>query len=227
MLKYYILQKKERSLGEVHMKRYCSSNFKFIAFITVFSLIFLLSTKQTSWADLIYCPSTGNLCNGTSGDDIIYGGFNNPSQVIQGLGGNDWIMAAPTTQAIFGNEGNDTLLGSNGNDHLYGGPGSDKMDGGPGDDNFEEYVNQEGTLVNNDDIISGGEGIDRINSGVGADRIHGGPGNDLIWPDGAITRDFAVDSVNCGADTQDRIFFFHSADGDTTVNCELVNDLDR
>lgn len=208
------------------MKRF-SSKSKLIILITVVSVTFLFSFKQTSWADLINCPSTVVLCNGTSGDDIMYGNPNVNNQIIQGLGGNDWIQGALTTVGIVGGEGDDTLLGNTGNDQINGGPGSDRMDGGPGNDAIEDFVNMEGVLVNNNDIISGGEGNDNIQAGVGADKIHGGPGNDVIFPDFGIGRDFSTDIVNCGADTQDRIFFFHSADGDTNVNCELVNDVDR
>jgi Ca2+-binding RTX toxin-like protein len=209
------------------MKRFYSLKVKLIILLAVVSVTLSFSIKQTSWAELINCPSTVNLCNGTSADDIIFGnqGFN--GQIIQGLGGNDWIQAASNTLAIVGGEGNDTLLGNFGNDQINGGPGSDKMDGGPGDDVIQDFVNTETVLVNNNDIISGGEGNDNIQAGVGADRIHGGPGNDVIFPDFGLGRDFSVDIVNCGADTQDRIFFFHSADGDTNVNCEFVTDVDR
>jgi Ca2+-binding RTX toxin-like protein len=208
------------------MKRFYSSKVKIIILLTVVSVTFSFSIEQRSWAELINCPSA-NLCNGTSADDIIFANPGVNGQIIQGLGGNDWIQAAANTLALIGGDGNDTLLGNTGNDQISGGPGSDKMDGGPGDDVIQEFVNTEDVLVNNNDIISGGEGNDNIQAGVGADRIHGGPGNDVIFTDFGADRDFSADIVNCGADTQDRIFFFHSADGDTQVNCEFVNDVDR
>lgn len=127
----------------------------------------------------------------------------------------------------MGDDGNDRLIGSDGNDGLYGGAGNDYYDGRAGSDTILEglWVGA-GILVFSNDVISGGEGDDYIDSTLGSDRIHGGPGNDRIYPNG-YHRDFSTDYVNCGSDTGDRIFYSYSSDGDTTVNCEQITDLDR
>ena len=42
-----------------------------------------LVTQNLGWAAVIHCPDTGALCNGTSGDDLIFGSN------VHGLAGND------------------------------------------------------------------------------------------------------------------------------------------
>lgn len=192
--------------------------------ITALAAILLFLLNQPSWAVLIYCTSPPALCEGTEGDDIIYGAGN----IIFGRAGNDYISTVGnSTNVIYGHDDNDTLIGSHGNDALLGGAGNDYYDGGGAADTIIEELHQSpaGTLVFSNDVISGGEGDDYIQSALGSDRIHGGPGNDRIYPDG-YHRDFSFDIVSCGSDMDDHIFY-NSGDGDTIVNCELIIDFDR
>jgi len=57
--------------------------------------------------------------------------------------------------ALYGENGNDTLLGYDGYDKLYGGPGNDTLNG-------------EGTF----DDLYGGTGVDTLYGGAGADYFY-------------------------------------------------------
>lgn len=201
-----------------------------ISFIALVGVSLLLSmTYQTGWAAVIICPATGAICNGTSGDDIMYG-TSTSQNIIHGLGGNDYLIASSSGfNQLWADDGNDILVGGYGTDVLLGGRGNDKYDGYWDDDSILEDTatgGVVGTLTNNDDIISGGEGNDYIDSGEGSDRIQGGPGDDVIYLDG-IRRDFSFDSVNCGSGTGDKIYLFYSGDNDIATNCEVIWNLDR
>jgi Ca2+-binding RTX toxin-like protein len=197
---------------EFQLKRFYSSKLKLILLITGVSVTFLFSFGQTGWADIIQCDDTVLVCNGTAGDDIIFGG--GPTNVIHGLGGNDIITGnGPGADYMYGEDGNDILYGTERNDGLYG------------DDTIIDESWAVSPFVSNVDIISGGFGNDYILSGFGVDSIHGGPGDELIYPNGYY-RDFSVDIVDCGAGAGDRIAIY-SGDGDTAVNCEQVENYDR
>lgn len=189
--------------------------------------IILLHPDQTSWAAVISCPESTTVCYGTTEDDIIYGDWG-AAVIIHGLAGNDYIIAneyEPKSSYIDGDEGDDILIGGFGNDGLYGGLGNDKYDGRYGSDTISEAVTIVGSLVSNDDFISGAEGNDWIASGEGTDTVFGGPGNDQIYPNGYTFRDFSLDSVNCGSDSD--TIGFYSGDGEVVRNCESLNDHDR
>ena len=206
------------------MKRFFSSKVKLISLITAVSVTFLFSFGQTGWAAIISCDPNVLICNGTAGDDIIFG--SGPTNVIHGLGGNDKITGnGPGEDYMYGEDGNDVLYGTERNDGLYGGIGNDKYDGAFGDDTIVDESYVESPFVNNDDVISGGYGTEYIDSGYGKDRIHAGPGDELIYPNGSY-RDFSADTVDCGSGAGDRIAIY-SGDGDTAVNCEQVENYDR
>jgi Ca2+-binding RTX toxin-like protein len=190
--------------------------------------ILFLHPDQTSWAAVIECPATATVCNGTTGDDIIFGAWG-AGLTVHGLAGNDFIETngyADKSSYIYGDDGDDILIGGSGNDGLYGGKGNDRYDGRYGSDTILESVYIVGSSVSNDDVISGAEGDDFIISGEGFDRIHGGPGNDRIFPNSYTIRDFSYDDVNCGSDTGDTVEIY-SGDGEIVSNCESVTDRDR
>ena len=63
---------------------------------------------------ILYCPSSGGICNGTSANELIIGSSN--IDTIQGKGGSDCIL---------GGGGDDDLTGSQAKDVCIGGPGTD------------------------------------------------------------------------------------------------------
>lgn len=184
------------------------------------TILFILP-DQTSWAAIMYCPTTATVCNGTAGDDYIVA--ITPNLVIHGLGGNDIIFGfGYGNNYIFGDDGNDILIGGTLNDGLYGGRGDDKYDGLEGDDTIDDGVGLGFTISN--DVMSGGLGDDFIFADGGADKINGGPGNDQIYPN-SFHRDFSSDSVDCGSGS-DRVSSFYSGDSDSAAFCETVSNAD-
>jgi len=116
-----------------------------------------------------------------------FGPFN-PANItktqINGLAGNDTVLAYPGLPAsfglpfpaeIYGGDGNDSIqLGTDHNDTAYGGAGNDTVvDPGAGND-----------LVygdDGDDNLQGRDGNDTIYGGIGYDTVSGGDGTDLIY----------------------------------------------
>lgn len=194
-------------------------NFKGISIIAAVSLAILISFYQTSWAAVIHCPDTGALCNGTAGDDLIYGSN------VHGLGGNDYIVGLlGKDNTLFGDDGNDILIGGPQRDLMNGGRGNDRYDAWFGNDQIWEDDAMEsipGTLVNNNDFIATGYGDDFIKAGEGNDKILAGPGNDYVFANGYYPRDFSPDFINCGMGN-DIIGFFNSGEGETHVFCESI-----
>ena len=191
--------------------------------LTTVSLTVLLLLEQTAWADIIQCSGTV-ICNGTSGDDIMFGA--GPITIIHGLAGNDIITGnSPAEDYIYGDEGNDILYGTERNDYLNGGLGNDLYDGWYGDDTIIDEAWAVNPFASNVDVVSGGFGNDYITTGFGIDKIHGGPGDDLITPNGYL-RDFSVDTVDCGSGANDRVGIY-SGDSDSAINCEQPDNWDR
>jgi Ca2+-binding RTX toxin-like protein len=75
---------------------------------------------------------TGELINGTGGNDSLSGGVGHDT--INGLLGNDTLDGGVGNDLLSGGSGNDSLRGGAGDDTLDGGAGSDRMIGGLGDD---------------------------------------------------------------------------------------------
>ena len=67
---------------------------------------------------ILYCPSSGGLCNGTSANELIIGSSN--------------------IDTILGKGGSDCILGGGGDDDLTGSQASDVCIGGPGTDSFKK-----------------------------------------------------------------------------------------
>ena len=145
---------------------------------------------------------------GTSGDDILSGGFG--ADVLIGIGGSD---------QLFGEAGDDTLLGGDDNDILDGGLGADTLNGGAGLDSAFYTLASAGIILNTvsggtggeaagdtyvsierffgsdfDDDMSGGAGVDALFGRGGDDTLSGGAGDDVLI--GGL----GVDTVNGGAD---------------------------
>ncbi|WP_311270532.1 calcium-binding protein [Sphingobium sp. WCS2017Hpa-17] len=128
----------------------------------------------------------------TQGSITIGGGIITNIQSIGYLHGSaydDYLVSIdtyyPSGDAIFGGDGNDTIIGS-----YYSGWGNGMLSGGNGDDVIDATASFYGALVYGDDgndiirlnsmvddVGYGGAGDDRI---YGGSAVHGGDGNDLI-----------------------------------------------
>ena len=137
---------------------------------------------------------------GTVGDDLIFGGFGQAPDILNGLSGSDFL---------FGEGGNDTLAGNGDDDLLAGGAGNDNLQGGPGDDVLLGGANR--------DLLLGGTGDDLLIGGSDQDSLFGGAGDDLViglevTPDEAATpeaEDFVTEFLSgiesrFGTDAADR-----------------------
>ena len=93
------------------------------------------------------------------------------NDVVDALGGDDWI---------WGNGGNDVLAGGGGNDYIEGDAGSNLLLGGAGDDDLETGI------VAGRSIDIGGDGNDRVGPSGGYDVLafNAGDGADYIAVDG-------------------------------------------
>ena len=120
---------------------------------------------------------------GTGYADNLYGDAQ--ANVLNGLGGDDYI---------FARVGHDTVIGGAGNDHIRGGPGNDLLDGGPGRD-FVSHVRAAGSVVV--DLWAGtatGEGTDQLISfehakgSAHADILRGTAGPNRLWGYGGPDR---------------------------------------
>lgn len=142
---------------------------------------------------------------GTSGGDNLYGYDDGTNQMF-GLDGNDVIGGGAQADWIDGGEGNDRLYGNDGADYLDGGSGDDQMQGGAGDDIY--VLDTDGDKV----IESSGAGNDTVRSSISytlGDSIENlellgmngvsGTGNAL---DNRITGNVAANSL-IGADGND------------------------
>ncbi len=136
---------------------------------------------------------TGQIINGTPGNDLIYG--NGGADEIYGLGGDDCIFGGQGLDNLYGGPGNDVIYGNQGDDYIEGGAGSDLIHGNEdddlilgGDDNDQLYGDAGSDCIfgqNGDDYINGGDGDDApLVGGAGNDTIYGGAGHDDIYGDG-------------------------------------------
>ena len=130
----------------------------------------VIATKGTA-------DDTQLMAKALAGDDLIYALGEGQGQILQGFGGNDFLVMALPEQASH-----DRLSGGAGQDFLKGEAGADTLLGGTGRD-----------------VLLGGPGYDRLQGGKGADTLAGQRGNDtLIGGSGA---DVFVLGVLRGRDT--------------------------
>lgn len=115
------------------------------------------SIETIKWADgsTLDLLSQNYTQNGTANDDYMYGlSYGAGGDIINGLGGNDYISGGNGDDVINGGTGNDYIYGEDGNDTLNGGAGSDYIYGGYGNDT---YIYESGL-----DYFGETEGIDVI-----------------------------------------------------------------
>jgi Ca2+-binding RTX toxin-like protein len=136
-------------------------------------------------------------------DDILDGGGGN--DFIVGQGGNDIVRGDAGNDRLWGDDdqytsvtpapgmrqgtplewhGDDLVDGGDGNDLLVGGGGWDRLLGGDGDDQL--YGDGPGVTParSGEDILDGGAGADLLYGGEGDDTLIGGAGTDLMLGEG-------------------------------------------
>jgi Ca2+-binding RTX toxin-like protein len=135
-----------------------------------------------------------DILDGGGGDDFIVGQGGN--DIVRGDVGNDrlWgdddqytsVTPAPGTRQGTPLEwhGDDLVDGGDGNDLLVGGGGWDRLLGGDGDDQL--YGDGPGVTPSRsgEDILDGGAGADLLYGGEGDDTLIGGAGTDLMLGEG-------------------------------------------
>ncbi len=102
-------------------------------------------------------------------------------QVINGNGGDDWLVGSRNNDVINGGDGNDTLWGWDGNDTLNGNAGDDQLNGEWGND----------VLLGGDgnDSMDGGPQTDTLDGGVGADKFLNDPSPELLLSPNSSEKD--------------------------------------
>lgn len=122
---------------------------------------------------------------GGDGNDLIVGGFGDPSQ------GND-----TSGDHLHGNGGADEIYGRDGNDDLWGGSGPDRLDGENDDDDVHGQAGH-------DPDVRGGPGHDDVLGGGGNDLLFGDAGDDDLTGDGDGAPETGDPEVAIGTDTID------------------------
>lgn len=94
------------------------------------------------------------------------------AETLNGLGGNDILVAGPAADSLYGHEGDDLAYGNRGDDRLFGGAGDDRLFGGPARDWIYGGIGE--------DRMFGNGGTDRLFGQGGNDHLRGGAGDDLV-----------------------------------------------
>ncbi|GIT90948.1 peptidyl-prolyl cis-trans isomerase [Jannaschia pagri] len=126
-----------------------------------------------------------DMINGAEGAAILH-----TSDAMFGNGGDDTLVGGAAQDLMIGNDGDDLLEGRSGRDGLYGDLGDDTLKGdggndilhgGWGNDSLDGGTGQD-LLVggDGDDTLAGGDGDDRLFGGYGTDLLQGNDGNDLL-----------------------------------------------
>ena len=120
--------------------------------------------------------------NGLGGNDRLLASANTLYPVeFHGGDGNDSIAGSGASDTLYGDDGNDTISAGKGDDSLFGGEGNDSLDGGAGLDRMEgDGGNDRMNGAAGDDIMLGGEGNDSVVGGDGNDILLGNAGNDNL-----------------------------------------------
>ena len=109
--------------------------------------------------------------SGTSGRHIVGSGGKGDDTIEIGVG----LWSDRLTGALFGDEGNDTLIASLGADYLDGGLGNDVLKGGAGNDDLHGgAASLNASFGQDNDKIFGGDGDDHIYLSGGYDVVEGG-----------------------------------------------------
>ena len=122
------------------------------------------------------------------------------ASIVEGFGGDDYLVGGIGVDRLYGGEGNDRLIGGYTiaatsdyfGDQLYGGDGDDRLviDGGGHAAAYGEVGNdiitvRDGTVYAvggwGDDKLTGGDGSDTLEGDFGEDVLIGGAGDDFLY----------------------------------------------
>lgn len=123
---------------------------------------------------------------------------------VYGLSGDDDIQGSPLNalnylEALYGDDGADTIRGEGGTDEIHGGAGPDILWGGDdADEMYGDAGNDQMKGEDGEDYMDGGADTDQVCGGNDDDDINGGAGDDTMYSGaGYIANQF----VDGGADT--------------------------
>ena len=133
-------------------------------------------------------------------DDADVGGH----VAIYGLDGDSTLVGTVGNDTINGGAGDDSIVGSSSgvdadgnfieNDFLQGGNGDDTIIGGEGNDHiYGNLFSSTAGAADGDDFIDAGNGNDYVNGNLGDDTVHGGIDNDRIYGGGGADKLFGDD----------------------------------
>lgn len=118
-------------------------------------------------------------CNQSVAYNLIEG--TNGSEILNGTGGPDLIMAKDGSDIVNGNGGNDCIVGGAGGDDLRGGAGNDVILGGANGDSLNGNAGHDDLYgEDGNDALNGNAGNDDLWGGAGSDYLKGETGNDML-----------------------------------------------
>ncbi|MFC2952879.1 calcium-binding protein [Marinicaulis aureus] len=148
-----------------------------------FDVLGLSLLEPTSGDDVLYAFPSGPTVSLLDGDDLYYG---KGGPAVFGGDGNDTILGDANLEfygegaLYYGEDGDDLLTGHNSlSNHLEGGPGADTLRGGDFFDFLTGDIGDDSLVgYGGDDYLNGYEDNDTLIGGAGADDLNGGTGND-------------------------------------------------
>lgn len=159
------------------------------------------------------------------GGNDVFTGRNGTQFAVYGQDGDDTLIGGEAKDNLFGDANDDILYGGGGHDNVYGGSGNDVGFGGAGDD----YVDG----GSGEDELFGEEGDDIVQGGADADRMFGGDGIDELRysdSDAAVSINLLNGTAAGGHANGDAFFDFEnivgSIFGDMLVGDNGANILD-
>jgi Ca2+-binding RTX toxin-like protein len=130
------------------------------------AMLVALLPALTATDIVIVNGSSGQVINGTAGNDTLSGGSGDDT--INGLGGDDNLGGSIGNDRVDGGSGNDYLFGDRGADSLVGGDGNDTLDGWDDDGNADSMDGGAGNdsygVHRNDVIVGDSGGIDSVDA---------------------------------------------------------------
>jgi Ca2+-binding RTX toxin-like protein len=159
--------------------------------------------------------------------------------VYLGDGDDTAINSARIPNAVFGDDGDDTLTGGSGADYLYGDDGGDALYGGDGNDHLNGGLGNDGLHGGtNDDTLVGGPDCgefycgdnDHLYGEQGTDHLAGGSSQDFLYGGSELEKDYidGTDGMRDAVYYSDRtnpvsVDLLTGTGGESGENDELLN----